>query len=505
MRKSRATKAYEVLVMDPRAVDQIIPNADRMGLTALPVPRPLEVEDSLSREQLRSAHETACSKASAEGEGEGGILMSTNKEMLTQMVETVSSGVFPDAKAEGDVRALRSDMARFYEEMQLMVSNEQKLGAVQAWLSVDELWELVKAFVRVLHINATRPVLTLEPAVQREVAASIERHSTAGGRREAGEPLSHIIDALEKQTRRYKVQLESQQAEVRRLLEMQQGMREQMERTRSEARGEIASLKEELKRCIKDIALKNRTIYHYITQVSDVANEKAKLEDEMCELKSTERLYGLLKSKYVKDRAVDRFTVMREIAEYEEELKKQGRLVVALAQKDERLRELETQLKVGKVAAVRLSDTQRKYKLLSERVGITEAHSNTTHERFDRLLTRLEDKERSLMLARKEIDRLRKQVDDLKKRLLDAEVLAAKADPNPFVVAEFRARNEDYKAKVLELERKVKRMAVSELRVKRREREASGGREAQWQTPERRLERTLVGVKSLRALSRRME
>lgn len=64
------------------------------------------------------------------------------------------------------------------------------------------------------------------------------------------------------------------------------------------------------------------------------------------------------------------------------------------------------QLKVAKIAAVKLSDTERKYKLLSERVCVKEAHSDRTNANFDRLMKRLEDKERNLMHSRKEIERL---------------------------------------------------------------------------------------------------
>lgn len=77
-----------------------------------------------------------------------------------------------------------------------------------------------------------------------------------------------------------------------------------------------------------------------------------------------------MKSKYVKDRAFDRFSIMKEMGEYENELRKQGNLLLSLTKKDEKIRELETQLKVAKIAAVKLSDTERKYKLLSERVSV---------------------------------------------------------------------------------------------------------------------------------------
>ena len=77
-----------------------------------------------------------------------------------------------------------------------------------------------------------------------------------------------------------------------------------------------------------------------------------------------------MKSKYVKDRAFDRFSIMKEMSEYENELRKQGNLLLSLTKKDEKIRELETQLKVAKIAAVKLSDTERKYKLLSERVSV---------------------------------------------------------------------------------------------------------------------------------------
>lgn len=61
---------------------------------------------------------------------------------------------------------------------------------------------------------------------------------------------------------------------------------------------------------------------------------------------------------------------MKEMGEYENELRKQGNLLLSLTKKDEKIRELETQLKVAKIAAVKLSDTERKYKLLSERVSV---------------------------------------------------------------------------------------------------------------------------------------
>lgn len=74
---------------------------------------------------------------------------------------------------------------------------------------------------------------------------------------------------------------------------------------------------------------------------------------------------------------------MKEMGEYENELRKQGNLLLSLTKKDEKIRELETQLKVAKIAAVKLSDTERKYKLLSERVSVKEAHSDRTNANFD--------------------------------------------------------------------------------------------------------------------------
>lgn len=64
------------------------------------MPKPLEVEDLMSRESILSAggqlkqSERSVSKDETRKTLSEGVVMSTNKEMLTQMVETVSSGMY---------------------------------------------------------------------------------------------------------------------------------------------------------------------------------------------------------------------------------------------------------------------------------------------------------------------------------------------------------------------------------------------------------------------------
>lgn len=54
MRHSKPNQAYSVKVLDSKFLDTIMPNADRIGLTSLPMPKPLEVEGRISRESVIS-------------------------------------------------------------------------------------------------------------------------------------------------------------------------------------------------------------------------------------------------------------------------------------------------------------------------------------------------------------------------------------------------------------------------------------------------------------------
>ena len=56
--------------------------------------------------------------------------MSTNKEMLNQMVETVSSGMYNNSDPEAERESIFQDMGAFYEEVVAMVANEKKPSGV---------------------------------------------------------------------------------------------------------------------------------------------------------------------------------------------------------------------------------------------------------------------------------------------------------------------------------------------------------------------------------------
>ena len=109
-----------------------MPNADWIGLTSLPMPKPLEVEDLMSRESILSAggqlkqSERSVSKDETRKTLSEGVVMSTNKEMLTQMVETVSSGMYNNPLKDWEMETIFQDMGVFYEEVVAMIGNEKK-------------------------------------------------------------------------------------------------------------------------------------------------------------------------------------------------------------------------------------------------------------------------------------------------------------------------------------------------------------------------------------------
>lgn len=60
---------------------------------------------------------------------------------------------------------------------------------------------------------------------------------------------------------------------------LEEKSRNELETRKVQARREVGALREELSRCVEEITAKNKTISHYIAQLSDVANEKTQLED----------------------------------------------------------------------------------------------------------------------------------------------------------------------------------------------------------------------------------